>query len=188
MTQNSVNTIALSNDEKTDTQAQGLTIRSKRTRKKSGLLANYNWGDTGVSKLDALFMSLQELNHKKHTDMAGIVLRCYVDMIIYEFLKKKKRIGEVNKEDAANTATNNDKKYSELKQYLKVTFALSDEEINDDELRSYTRFTNKESSNRIPELGNMVAYIIKHPELLDSNTRLVQVLAQFKKAIQVLLI
>ena len=182
LTHNSVNTIALSNDEKTDTQAQGLTIRSKRTRKKSGLLANYNWGDTGVSKLDALFMSLQELNHKKHTDMAGIVLRCYVDMIIYEFLKKKKRIGEVNKEDAANTATNNDKKYNELKQYLKVTFALSDEEINDDELRSYTRFTNKESSNRIPELGNMVAYIIKHPELLDNNTRLVQVLAQFKKS------
>lgn len=100
------------NKDQIEVNVQGETeiiAKTKRTRKKSGLFADYNWGDTGVNKLDALFRSLQELNHKKHTDMAGIILRCYVDMLIYEFLKKKKQIGEVNKEDAINSATNNDK-------------------------------------------------------------------------------
>lgn len=158
------------------------SIKGKRTRRKSGLFADYNWGDTGVKKIDALFKSLQELNIKKHTDMAGIVLRCYVDMLIYEFLKRKKQIGEVNKEDANNTANANDKKYNDLKQYIKSAYALSDTEINDEELRRYTRFTNKIVLNKIPELGNMIAYIIHHPELLESDTRLIQVLEKFKKS------
>lgn len=158
------------------------SVKTRRTRRKSGLFSSYNWGDTGVHKLDALFRSLQELNHKKHTDMAGIILRCYVDMVIYEFLKRKKRIGEINKEDALNSVANNDRKYNELKQYLQATYALSDEEIDDDELRRYTRFTNKGSSLKIPELGNMIAYVINHPELLEDNTRLIQVLDKFKKS------
>lgn len=162
--------------EKDDT-----TGKSKRSRRKSGLFAGYNWGDTGVGKIDALFKSMQELNYKKHTDMAGIVLRCYVDMFIYEFLKKKKKIGEINKEDFASSSAHNDRKYNELKNYIKSSYALSDDEIIDDELRRYTRFENKGNGSKIPELGSMVAYVIRHPELLDNNTRLVQVLENFKR-------
>ena len=120
--------------------------------------------------------------------MAGIALRCYVDMLVYEFLRAKKCIGEINKEDATEVATHNDKKYNDLKQYIKTSYALSDEEINDEELRRLTKFTTTDKNNKIPELGNMIAYIIRHPELLDNNTRLVQVLEKFKKAILTLLI
>ena len=168
-------------EEPQEAEKQESANRSKRSRRKSGLFADYNWGDTGVGKIDALFKSMQELNYKKHTDMAGIILRCFVDMLIYEFLKKKRQIGEVNKEEFANSSANNDKKYNELKQYIKASYALSDEEINDEELRRYTRFINKEQSSKIPELGNMVAYVIKHPNLLDYNTRLIQVLENFKR-------
>lgn len=168
-----------------DTKGQGesdASTKTKRSRKKSGLFADYNWGDTGVGKLDALFNSLKELPYKRHTDMAGIALRCYVDMLVYEFLRAKKRIGEINKEDATNATLHNDKKYNELKQYLKSSYALSDEEINDEELRRLTRFTATEKNNKIPELGNMVTYIIRNPELLDKNTRLIQVLEKFRNS------
>lgn len=158
------------------------SVKTKRTRKKSGLFADYNWGDTGVNKLDALFNSLKELAYKRHVDMAGIALRCYVDMLVYEFLRAKKCIGEINKEDAAEAVIHNDKKYNELKQYIKTSYALSDEEINDEELRRLTRFMVTDKSNKIPELGNMITYIIRHPELLENNTRLVQVLEKFKKS------
>lgn len=158
------------------------SVKTKRTRKKSGLFADYNWGDTGVNKLDALFNSLKELAYKRHVDMAGIALRCYVDMLVYEFLRAKKCIGEINKEDAVETVIHNDKKYNELKQYIKTSYALSDEEINDEELRRLTKFMVIDKSNKIPELGNMITYIIRHPELLDNNTRLVQVLEKFKKS------
>ena len=134
-----------------------------------------------MNKLDKLFLSLKELNYKRHTDMAGISLRCYVDMMVYEFLKSKRHIGEVIKEDFRNASVHNDRKFGELKQYLKTTFALGDEEINDDELRVHSRFSNKETSSKIPELGNMIAYVIVHPELLDNDTRMVQVLKEFKK-------
>lgn len=159
-----------------------ISTRTKRTRKKSGLFAEYNWGNTGVSKLDALFDSLKELAYKRHVDMAGIALRCYVDMLVYEFLRAKKCIGEINKEDMEEAIAHNDKKYNELKQYIKTSYALSDEEINDEELRRLTRFNVTDKSNKIPELGNMIAYIIRHPKLLDNNTRLVQVLEKFKKS------
>jgi len=154
----------------------------KRTRKKSGLFADYNWGDTGINKLDALFNSLKELAYKKHIDMAGITLRCYVDMLVYEFLQARKCIGEINKEDAINATNHNDKKYEELKHYIKTSYTLSDEEIDDERLRTLTRFTVVDKSNKIPELGNMIAYIVRHPELLDNNTRLIQVLEKFKKS------
>ena len=36
--------------------------------------------------------------------MAGIALRCYMDMLVYEFLRAKKCIGEINKEDAVEAA------------------------------------------------------------------------------------
>lgn len=158
------------------------SVKIKRIRKKSGLFAGYNWGDTGVSKLDALFNSLKELAYKKHMDMAGIALRCYVDMLVYEFLRVKKCIGEISKEDVAETMKYNDKKYNELKQYIKTSYTLSDEEINDDELRRFTKFTVPDKNNKIPELGNMITYIIRHPELLDNNTRLIQVLEKFKRS------
>lgn len=175
--------ISNSTSPETGESGEGETsAKTKRTRKKSGLFADYNWGDTGVNKLDALFNSLKELAYKRHTDMAGIALRCYMDMLVYEFLRAKKCIGEINKEDAVEAAIHNDKKYNELKQYIKTSYALSDEEINDEELRRLTRITVTDKSNKIPELGNMITYIIRHPELLDNNTRLVQVLEKFKKS------
>ena len=114
--------------------------------------------------------------------MAGITLRCYVDMLVYEFLQAKKCIGEINKEDAINTTNHNNNKYGELKHYIKTSYALSDEEIDDEKLRTLTKFTVVDKSNKIPELGNMIAYIVRHPELFDNNTRLIQVLEKFKKS------
>ena len=114
--------------------------------------------------------------------MAGITLRCYVDMLVYEFLQAKKCIGEINKEDTINTTNYNNKKYEELKHYIKTSYALSDEEINDEKLRALTKFTVVDKSNKIPELGSMIAYIVRHPELLGTNNRLIQVLEKFKKS------
>lgn len=59
--------------------------------------------------MDALFDSIQFLNFKKHADMAGIALRCYVDMLVYQFLYKKKLLGELYKDDLANLTAHNEK-------------------------------------------------------------------------------
>lgn len=179
------NALDLENESVFEAKGEGkvdVLPKTKRTRKKSGLFADYNWGDTGIGKLDALFKSLKELAYKRHVDMTAITLRCYMDMLVYEFLRARKCIGEVNKEDAINTTTYNDKKYRELRQYIKRSYDLSDEEIDDEELRGFTKFVIVDKSNKIPELGNMIAYIVRHPELLDNNTRLLQVLEKFKKS------
>ncbi len=169
-------------EEKSGPGENGSPESSKRSRKKSGLFSSYCWNNTGIQKLDTLFESIQCINFKRHTDMSGIVLRCYVDMMTYQFLLVKKRIGEVNKDDWANTVQYNEKKYNELKQYIQTTYAISNDEINDDELKRYTRFSTKENTNKVPELGNMIAYILKNPELLNNNTRLLQVLEKFKNS------
>lgn len=59
---------------------------------------------------------------------------------------------EINKEDAINATNHNDKKYEELKLYIKTSYTLSDEEIDDERLRTLTRFTVVDKSNKIPEL------------------------------------
>lgn len=154
----------------------------KQTRKKPGVFSNYDWSDTGIDKLDNLFCSLRDLPYKRHINIVAIALRCYVDMLIYEFLLAKGKIGEVNKEDTEKTAQHNDNRYEKLKQYLITTYALNIEDINDKELRGLTRFATSNKSDKIPELGNMITYIINHPELLDNNSRLLQVLEKFKKS------
>lgn len=154
----------------------------KRSRRKSGLFVNYEWGDTGLEKLDTLFLSIKNLNYKTHTNAAGILLRCYVDMLTYEFLLRKGVLKDLSSEKAIEDTKDNDRKYEELKKYLMSEFAISEEEINDDSLRSYTKFLRKTPSLANPSLGDMIAYIIKHTDLMDDNTRLVEVLKKFKKS------
>lgn len=49
--------ISNSTSPETGESGEGETsAKTKRTRKKSGLFADYNWGDTGVNKLDALLI------------------------------------------------------------------------------------------------------------------------------------
>lgn len=152
-----------------------------RQRGKSGLFAGYNWTKTKNPKLDTLFSSIQSLNYKKHTDVVAIALRCYVDMLIYQFLQKKGSIGQIFHEESTKAQEKNDKKYNELKQYLQSKYAISDEEIDDDELRKLSRFSQKDSTTiRIPELSAMISYIIQHKELFNNDTRLIQVLEKFK--------
>lgn len=103
-------------------------------------------------------------------------------MLVYEFLLAKKCVGEVIKQDNISTNANNDRKYDELKKYIQSKYAISDEEIDDTERRKYTRFTTKDDKlSKIPELGNMIAYILSNPDLLN-NPRLHQVLEKFKNS------
>ncbi len=152
----------------------------KRSRRKSGIFNGHDWGATGIKKMDDLFLSLTEINYRKHNDIVGIALRCYIDMLIYEFLKARKKIGEVNRADFEQQEKYNDEKYDKLKSYIQSTYAVSEEEIDDSTLRPLTKFNNKDSLQKVPELGNMITYIVKHPELLDNDTRLVQALERFK--------
>lgn len=154
----------------------------KRSRRKSGIFNGHDWGATGIKKMDDLFLSLTEINYRKHNDIVGIALRCYIDMLIYEFLKVRKKVGDVNRADFDQQEKYNDEKYDKLKSYIQSTYAVSEEEIDDSTLRPLTKFNNKENLQKVPELGNMITYIVKHPELLDNDTRLVQALERFKSA------
>ena len=154
----------------------------KKSRKKSGIFNGHDWGSTGIKKMDDLYLSLTEINYRKHNDIVGIALRCYIDMLIYEFLRVQKKIGEVNRVDFEQQEKYNDDKYDKLKLYIKSTYAISDEEIDDSTLRSLTKFNNKDNPQKVPELGNMITYIVNHPELLNNDTRLVQALGRFKSA------
>ena len=156
--------------------------RVKRSRRKSGIFNDRDWSATGIKKLDDLYNSLVEINYRKHNDIVGIALRCYIDMLVYEFLKVQKKIGEVNRVDFEQQEKHNDEKYDKLKSYIKAAYAISDEEIDDSILRPLTKFNNQDNSQKVPELGNMITYIVNHPELLHNDTRLVQALSRFKSA------
>lgn len=81
--------VSQSNNALTNLETVSNKPKNPRQRSKSGLFTGYNWTKTGNRKLDTLFTSLQSLNYKKHTDVVAIALRCYVDMLVYQFLQKR---------------------------------------------------------------------------------------------------
>lgn len=137
----------------------------------SKLFNDYNWC-TSNSRIDELFQSLQKVNHKTNLDMVAVTFRCYLDMIIYEYLKKKECIIVVAQKENDEINKENDKQYKKTKEYLIRQYGISEEEIIDDELRKYIRMFPKRDTNFAPSLHKMLSYIASNPELLpDARQR-----------------
>ena len=73
-------------------------------------------------------------------------------MLVYQFLQKKGCIGLILSDDAAKTQEKNDKKYNELKQYLQSKYAISDEEIDDEELQKLSILSKGHHAKQNPRI------------------------------------
>jgi len=142
----------------------------KNTKSSNGngnakLFGDVDW-HTGNNRIDLLFNSLQKTNHKAHLDMVALSFRCYLDMIIYQFVKKKEYITVICEKENEEINRENSKKYEKAKKYIIDQFAVTDEEIIENDLRSVLNVFEKRDVNFAPNLFKMLKFIASSPNLL----------------------
>jgi len=141
------------------------------------LFGEADW-HTDIYRIDALFMSLQKINHKSHLDMVAISFRCYLDMIVYQYLRKKNLIQNVCEIENVEINKENNKKYDKARKYILTKYAISEDEIVETDLRGILNLFEKRDVNYAPNLSKMLKYIASTPELL-SDPRQREALSHF---------
>jgi len=64
------------------------------------LFSDKNWA-VGNKRINSIFSTMKTIRFDKHVDVVSIVFRCYLEMIVYEFLKKKNCIGDASIQENA---------------------------------------------------------------------------------------
>lgn len=123
---------------------------------------------TGINRIDSLFDSLQKIRYRRNIDMVSVSFRCYLDMIISQYLTVTDHIKKVASIENEKINLQNDGYYKTAKNYITSTYAVSEEEINDDELKKKMRLFEKRDTNFTPSLNKMLSYIASNPSLLDN--------------------
>lgn len=157
------------NDSKQENGKQPEEGEPKRqyTRNKFRLFTDKEW-NTGIIRIDNIFKTMKTLRYDKHIDVVGIAFRCYLDMLIYEFLKKKNSLEDASLQENAKTNKDNDKLYGKIKQYLVEEYALSYEEIKDD-FRFVLKLGHKTDVSSSLSLRGMLQYIATRSDLFPDN-------------------
>ncbi len=141
--------------------------KKQLAKNKFKLFPDKEWS-TGIIRIDNIFRTMKALRYDKHVDVIGIAFRCYLDMLIYEFLKKKNVLEDASLQENAKTNKENDKFYEKIKHYLIEEYALSDEEIKDD-FRFILKLGHKTDISSSLSLRGMLQYIATRPELFPDN-------------------
>lgn len=118
------------NDEKEESPTKE-TKQSNSKKNNYKLLADKSW-QTGIVRIDNILKTIKTLKYDKHIDVIAIAFRCYLDMVIYEFLEKQDCLKDAVNQENNKVNRDNDKLYAKIKQYLVEEFALSETEIKDE--------------------------------------------------------
>jgi hypothetical protein len=168
----------IESEDNQDEQSNGNDTKKQQPKNKYKLFANNNW-DTGIKRIDSIFNTMKAFRYDKHIDVVSIAFRCYLDMIIYEFLKKKNCLEDSYTQENVKTNRENDKLYGKIKQYMVDEYALSEDEIKD-EFRYMLKLGHKTDTSGSLSLRGMLQYIVSKQDLFPDN-RQRNALASFLK-------
>lgn len=148
-------------------QANSNDAKKQSAKNKYKLFLENNW-ETGIKRIDEIFKTMKTLRYDKHIDVISIAFRCYLDMLIYEFLKKKNCLEDASVQENAKINKEHDKLYSKIKRYMVDEFALSEEEIKE-EFRHLLKLGQRTDTSTSLSLRGMLQYITGKQELFPDN-------------------
>jgi len=123
---------------------------------------------TGNERIDKIFVELKTLNLKKQPNSVAVLFRSYLDMITYQFLKKKGGLEGVKNEDIEKLRKDADKKFSKAKKDMEA-LGISVSDYDDDDLKKAIGIKTVLDSKKIPSLKYMLAYMAKSSELITDG-------------------
>ena len=148
-------------------QANNNESKKQLAKNKYKLFSGNAW-ETGIKRIDDIFKTMKTLRYNKHIDVISIAFRCYLDMLIYEFLKKKDCLEDASVQENAKINKEHDKLYSKIKRYMVDEFALSEEEIKE-EFRYLLKLGQRTDTSTSLSLRGMLQYIAGKPDLFPDN-------------------
>lgn len=143
------------------------TKNNKSTKSSSIKLFNSNIHlVTNVKRIDLIFDELRKLNLKQNTNAVAVLLRCYLDMLTYQFLKNHGSINEIKKEKGQALQEENDKLIDKIESFYSSKFRLNTNDSIKDDLKKHLKLTGNVPKDFVPSLKFMLSYIAKS-DLLD---------------------
>lgn len=147
-------------DEVEDTaKNEGEKLKVKRTNS-SKLFGENIHLISGNKRIDRIFNELKSLNLKNHTNAVAVLMRSYIDMLTYQYLKTHNEIDEIKKLKGREIQEENDKILTKiLNFYQSKTNYIPDEKFKND-LKKELKLSGGVPKNFIPSLKFMLSHIV----------------------------
>src|SRR5690606_36523147 len=120
--------------DKPDAEAETTDTPSKRKPiSKARLFPPNLHFETGTKRIDDIFKEIKTLDIKKKSNATAVLIRTYVDMVAYQFLKKcdgGAGMNELFSREGKKLATSNDKIVQSVKDYM-IKIGLKANKIDD---------------------------------------------------------
>lgn len=131
---------------------------------------------TGVERIDKIFDELKSLNIRINPNAVGVLFRSYIDMLSYQYLKKKSELDNIKIETINKFNFENDKNYRKIKSNLSKIDSESINNLDEDILRKVLNIQSSPSrKNLVPSLKQMLDYI-SSSDILITDDKLKQAL------------
>jgi hypothetical protein len=125
---------------------------------------------TGVERIDSIFSELKTLNLKKHPNSVAVLFRSYLDMITYQFLKKKGGLQSLKDVEIERLRKEADKKFSKAKKEM-VALGIDVDDYDEKELKKAIGIKTIHDSKKIPSLKYMLVHMVKSDLITDGKLR-----------------
>lgn len=124
--------------------------------------------ETGFERIDAIFWEIRSLNIKNHPNAISVLLRSYLDMLTYQFLKKKGEISSIKSEEGKSVSEQNDKKIEGIKKYF-TSLGVDEETIDIEKLKKSAKLSGNLKGDWIPSLYRMLGVIASSNTLIEDD-------------------
>jgi hypothetical protein len=115
---------------------------------------------TGIKRIDDIFNEMKDLNIKKHPNSIAVLLRSYIDMVTYQFLKKNNGIREILIVQGLKLKQDNEKTIKIITDFFKTEYKI-EEEIDIAKLSRALKLNGGISKEFTPSLRYMLDHLTK---------------------------
>jgi len=136
------------------------SLKTGRTTSSVKLISGSLHFITGIKRIDDIFDEMKDLNIRKHPNSIAVLLRSYIDMVTYQFLKNNNGIKEILKDQGIKLNQENEKTINTITDFFRNEFKI-EKEIDIAKLTKVLKLNGGISKDFIPSLRFMLAHLTK---------------------------
>jgi hypothetical protein len=125
---------------------------------------------TGNKRIDQIFIELRSLSLKNQINASAVLMRSYIDMLTYQFFKKKGCLNEMVKEEGLKLKEMNGKIMDSVIAYLNE-IDVKENRIDRTKLQKVLKLKGSLSKDFIPSLRYMLDYLAKSDVISEAKLK-----------------
>ena len=157
-------------DKETETEALETGSTKRKEPSKEKLFANNLYFETGIKRLDDIFVEIKNLKLKNNSNAIAVLVRSYIDMVTYQFLNKKNGLPELMKLEGEKIKNENVKILESAKKYLQE-IKISITKIDDEKFKKAIKLKGSVTKGFIPSLRFMLDYLAKSELITETKLK-----------------